>query len=88
MLRHSTGFKLANQGVDTRVAQHYLGYKNIQHTVSFLPSGSEISGRTRERLADESILGAWMVDLKDQGLSETAMNDGVAKEVADEEARC
>jgi integrase len=91
MLRHSTGFKLANQGVDTRSLQHYLGYKNIQHTVdiaSFLPSGSEISGRTRERLADESILGAWMVDLKDQGLSETAMNDGVAKEVADEEARC
>ena len=29
-----------------------------------------------------------MVDLNDQGLSETAMNDGVAKEVADDEARC
>jgi site-specific recombinase XerD len=25
MLRHSTGFKLANQGVDTRSLQHYLG---------------------------------------------------------------
>src|SRR6516225_2177937 len=33
MLRHSTGFKLANQGVDTRSLQHYLGHKNIQHTV-------------------------------------------------------
>jgi integrase len=32
MLRHSTGFKLANQGVDTRSLQHYLGHKNIQHT--------------------------------------------------------
>ena len=26
MLRHSTGFKLANQGVDTRSLQHYLGH--------------------------------------------------------------
>ena len=35
MLRHSTGFKLANQGVDTRSLQHYLGHKNIQHTVRY-----------------------------------------------------
>ena len=35
MLRHSTGFKLANQGVDTRSIQHYLGHKNIQHTVRY-----------------------------------------------------
>jgi type 1 fimbriae regulatory protein FimB/type 1 fimbriae regulatory protein FimE len=28
MLRHSTGFKLAN-------LQHYLGHKNIQHTVRY-----------------------------------------------------
>jgi type 1 fimbriae regulatory protein FimB/type 1 fimbriae regulatory protein FimE len=33
MLRHACGFKLANQGVDTRSLQHYLGHKNIQHTV-------------------------------------------------------
>jgi site-specific recombinase XerD len=33
--RHSTGFKLANQGVDTRSLQHYLGHKNIQHTVRY-----------------------------------------------------
>ena len=31
MLRHS----LANQGVDTRSLQHYLGHKNIQHTVRY-----------------------------------------------------
>jgi hypothetical protein len=30
MLRHATGFKLANQGVDTRSLQQYLGHKNIQ----------------------------------------------------------
>jgi type 1 fimbriae regulatory protein FimE len=34
-LRHLTGFKLANQGVDTRSLQHYLGHKNIQHTVRY-----------------------------------------------------
>ena len=37
MLRHSTGFKLANEGRDTRSIQHYLGHKNIQHTVRGRP---------------------------------------------------
>jgi len=32
MLRHSTGFKLANDGHDTRSIQHYMGHKNITHT--------------------------------------------------------
>ena len=35
MLRHSTGFKLANDGQDTRSIQHYLGHKNIQRTVRY-----------------------------------------------------
>lgn len=35
MLRHSTGFKLANDGQDTRAIQHYLGHRNIQHTVRY-----------------------------------------------------
>src|SRR6266480_64846 len=35
MLRHACGYKLANQGVDTRALQHYLGHKNIQHTVRY-----------------------------------------------------
>ena len=35
MLRHATGFKLANDGQDTRSIQHYLGHKNIQHTVRY-----------------------------------------------------
>jgi len=35
MLRHSTGYKLANDGHDTRAIQHYLGHKNIQHTVRY-----------------------------------------------------
>jgi type 1 fimbriae regulatory protein FimB/type 1 fimbriae regulatory protein FimE len=35
MLRHATGYKLANDGQDTRALQHYLGHKNIQHTVRY-----------------------------------------------------
>jgi site-specific recombinase XerD len=35
MLRHATGFALANKGVDTRTLQAYLGHKNIQHTVKY-----------------------------------------------------
>jgi len=32
MLRHACGYKLANDGVDTRALQAYLGYRNIQNT--------------------------------------------------------
>jgi type 1 fimbriae regulatory protein FimB/type 1 fimbriae regulatory protein FimE len=35
MLRHACGFKLANDGKDTRALQHYLGHRNIQHTVRY-----------------------------------------------------
>ena len=35
MLRHACGFKLANDGHDTRSLQHYLGHKNIAHTVRY-----------------------------------------------------
>ena len=35
MLRHSTGFKLANDGHDIRSIQFYLGHKNIQHTIRY-----------------------------------------------------
>jgi hypothetical protein len=31
----ATGYKLANQGVDTRSLPHYLGHKNIQHTTRY-----------------------------------------------------
>jgi len=33
MLRHACGFKLANDGHDTRAIQHYLGHRNIARTV-------------------------------------------------------
>jgi len=35
MIRHACGFKLANDGHDTRALQRYLGHKNIQHTVRY-----------------------------------------------------
>jgi len=35
MLRHACGFKLANDGHDTRALQAYLGHRNIQHTVRY-----------------------------------------------------
>ena len=35
MLRHSTGYKLANDGHDTRAIQQYLGHRNITHTVRY-----------------------------------------------------
>jgi type 1 fimbriae regulatory protein FimB/type 1 fimbriae regulatory protein FimE len=45
MLRHACGYKLANDGHDTRAIQHYLGHRNIQHTVRY----TELApGRFRE----------------------------------------
>ena len=35
MLRHSTGYKLANDNIDTRTIQQYLGHRNIKHTVRY-----------------------------------------------------
>ena len=35
MLRHSTGYYLANRSHDTRLIQDYLGHKNIAHTVRY-----------------------------------------------------
>lgn len=35
MLRHACGFKLANDGHDTRALQAYLGHVSIQHTVRY-----------------------------------------------------
>jgi type 1 fimbriae regulatory protein FimB/type 1 fimbriae regulatory protein FimE len=40
MLHHACGYKLANDGQDTRAIQHYLGHRNIQHTVRY----TELSG--------------------------------------------
>jgi site-specific recombinase XerD len=35
MLRHATGYALANRGTDTRTLQSYLGHRSIQSTVRY-----------------------------------------------------
>jgi type 1 fimbriae regulatory protein FimB/type 1 fimbriae regulatory protein FimE len=35
MLRHTTGYALANKGVDTRTLQGFLGHRSIQSTVRY-----------------------------------------------------
>jgi len=35
ILRHACGYKLANDGEDTRAIQGYLGHKNINHTCRY-----------------------------------------------------
>lgn len=42
MLRHSTGFYLANNGHDTRAIQSYLGHANIKNTVIYTQLSSRI----------------------------------------------
>jgi len=41
MLRHATGYKLVNDGQDTRAIQHYLGHRNIQHTTRYTELASD-----------------------------------------------
>src|SRR3954470_24577418 len=35
MLRHACGFRLANDGHDTRAIQEWLGHRNVQHTTRY-----------------------------------------------------
>ena len=41
MLRHACGYKLANDGQDTRAIQSYLGHRQIQHTVRYTQLSAE-----------------------------------------------
>ncbi|MDX7989201.1 transcriptional regulator, partial [Xenorhabdus sp. 12] len=40
MLRHACGYALADNGVDTRRIQDYLGHRNIRHTVRYTASNA------------------------------------------------
>ena len=56
MLRHATGYKLANDGQDTRAIQHYLGHRNIEHTTRYTelqPTASGLFGPTDHRDPDD-----------------------------------
>jgi type 1 fimbriae regulatory protein FimB/type 1 fimbriae regulatory protein FimE len=35
MLRHATGYALANEGTDTRLIQDFLGHASITNTVRY-----------------------------------------------------
>jgi type 1 fimbriae regulatory protein FimB len=41
MLRHSTGYALAERGMDTRRLQHYLGHASITNTVRYTAMSPE-----------------------------------------------
>jgi site-specific recombinase XerD len=41
MIRHSTGYALANRGMDTRRLQHFLGHANIANTVRYTAMSPE-----------------------------------------------
>ena len=49
MLRHSAGYALANEGVDTRLIQDFLGHKNIQHTVRYTKLSAKRRASVRVR---------------------------------------
>ena len=44
VLRHSCGYKLANDGRDTRSIQHYLGHRSIVSTVRTLRCARSVQG--------------------------------------------
>ena len=48
MLRHSTGYYLANRNYDTKLVQEYMGHKNIAHTVKYTrPAAGRFEGLWR-----------------------------------------
>ncbi|KFD24782.1 tyrosine-type recombinase/integrase [Yokenella regensburgei] len=56
MLRHACGYELAEQGMDTRLIQDYLGHRNIRHTVHYTAGNAARFARVWEssRLFSES----------------------------------
>ena len=55
MLRHACGFKLANDGHDTRALQAWLGHKNIQHTVRYTELAPDKVQKLLARLGSFSV---------------------------------
>ena len=50
MLRHACGFELAEQGIDTRLIQDYLGHRNIHHTILYTASNSSRFSRVWKQM--------------------------------------
>lgn len=49
MIRHSTGFYMANKGLSLRTIQEYLGHKNVKSTVIY----TQIAGHKFNNIWDE-----------------------------------
>ncbi len=49
MLRHACGYELAEQGMDTRLIQDYLGHRNIRHTVHYTAGNAARFAQTWKR---------------------------------------
>jgi hypothetical protein len=70
MFRHACGYKLANDGRDTRALQHYLGHKSIQHTVRYTKlSPDRFRDFWRERLRRGGLGGLYSLPGPNAGLS-------------------
>jgi|SRR5215510_10061670 len=41
MLRHSSGYAISNEGLNTRLVQDFLGHRNIQHTVRYTKTAAK-----------------------------------------------
>ena len=57
MLRHSTGYKLANDGHDTRALQHYMGHKNIVRLATTEKARSSLSASLTAKCELRQALG-------------------------------
>lgn len=59
MLRHACGYALADNGIDTRLIQDYLGHRNIRHTVIYTASNSARFARlwTGQRKGKKQLFG-------------------------------
>jgi type 1 fimbriae regulatory protein FimB len=55
MLRHACGYALADNGVDTRLIQDYLGHKNIRHTVLYTAGNAERFNGIWERAGQKNL---------------------------------
>ena len=61
-VRHACGFKLANDGHDTRAIQAYLGHRSIMSTVRYralTPNRFKIFGKTNALLLSVALLPKW-----------------------------
>ena len=66
MLRHSCGYKLANDGQDTRAIQHYLGHRSIASTVRYT------------KLAPDRFKGSGRIEIAHRAPSDQGVHRGRA----------